>query len=220
MNQTRIHTDEDKNLLTEFNTMVFGDESTKSHSRDSNVVSSISSVDQMILNLQDASLIRTGQALPLQYEALELHEVLVNVMEDLRAIHGNRFKIKTPDAVHGQWSKSGLVRIFENLLTNAVKYGDSIAPVTLTISTVRQGYVEICVHNTGNPLSELDQKTLFDSFRSVAATRASARRGWGLGLTLVRGVVEAHGGTIDLASDAERGTTFTVKLPLIRQQLC
>jgi signal transduction histidine kinase len=58
-----------------------------------------------------------------------------------------------------------------------------------------------------------DRAALFEPFSRAISVRAAAVRGWGLGLTLVKGCVEAHGGSVELDSDADRGTTFTLRFP-------
>jgi signal transduction histidine kinase len=70
------------------------------------------------------------------------------------------------------------------------------------------------VHNEGKPIPTEEQAALFRPFGRAARAVASGQRGWGLGLTLVKGVAEAHGGEVHLESEPGRGTTFTVALPL------
>jgi signal transduction histidine kinase len=68
------------------------------------------------------------------------------------------------------------------------------------------------VHNEGNVISESDQKTLFQQFRRTEDAHLGDKKGWGLGLTLVRGIVEAHGGTVKVQSTLSEGTIFRVTL--------
>ena len=70
------------------------------------------------------------------------------------------------------------------------------------------------MHNSGPPIPLTEQGRLFAPFSQTEAALKSGARGWGLGLTLVRGCAEAHGGTVHLRSDADSGTTFTIELPL------
>ena len=56
--------------------------------------------------------------------------------------------------------------------------------------------------------------TLFDSFKRTEGAVAGKQKGWGLGLALVKGLVEAHGGSLGVKSDETSGTTFWVKLPI------
>lgn len=72
----------------------------------------------------------------------------------------------------------------------------------------------VAVHNEGPPIAPEDQARLFAPFVRTRAAVAGGQRGWGLGLTFVHGCAEAHGGRVTLESSAERGTTFTLELPL------
>jgi signal transduction histidine kinase len=75
--------------------------------------------------------------------------------------------------------------------------------------------VALRVHNEGAPIPAEQQARLFAPFAQIeSAVVGRSTRGWGLGLTLVRGCAEAHGGTVRVESDAESGTTFTIELPL------
>ncbi|MGH9692107.1 MAG: sensor histidine kinase [Candidatus Acidiferrales bacterium] len=75
------------------------------------------------------------------------------------------------------------------------------------------GIVEIAVHNEGRPIPPEDLRALFESFKQ-ASNVGSEAKGWGLGLNLVRGVADAHGGTVSVESSEDRGTTFTLRLPI------
>jgi signal transduction histidine kinase len=106
-----------------------------------------------------------------------------------------------------------LRRVIENLISNAAKYGSPTGPITLTLEK-RASEIDISVHNVGNPLPREELLQLFDPFHRSSTADASPHVGWGLGLTLVRGVAEAHGGRVHVESTPEAGTTFTLSLPL------
>jgi signal transduction histidine kinase len=73
--------------------------------------------------------------------------------------------------------------------------------------------VLIAVNNQGAPIPPEELPTLFEPFKRVKQVDSAGPQGWGLGLTLVKGLTEAHGGRVRVESDAERGTTFVVELP-------
>ena len=77
----------------------------------------------------------------------------------------------------------------------------------------RADMVEILVQDTGSGIPEADRETIFQPFFRVDKSRSRAYGGVGLGLTLVRKIVELHGGTIRIAESGEGGTTFAVCLP-------
>ncbi|MGZ3686776.1 MAG: sensor histidine kinase [Bdellovibrionota bacterium] len=121
-------------------------------------------------------------------------------------------KLRSSGTLVGKWSCKDLQRVIENLITNAVKYGYDASPITLTLMDLG-GEVELSVHNFGNPIPQEDQRNLFEAFERARAADSGTKKGWGLGLTLIRGVAEAHGGSARVRSDPEAGTTFTVRLP-------
>jgi signal transduction histidine kinase len=72
----------------------------------------------------------------------------------------------------------------------------------------------LSVHNWGTPIPVPEQGILFDQYRRTQSAHASPVKGWGLGLALVKALADAHGGSVRVESDIERGTIFTVLLPL------
>jgi signal transduction histidine kinase len=178
------------------------------------IVKSIDRTDRMIEDLLDANRIRAGESLPLKLSEFDLTELIRNTLEELSAIHGKRFALQAPTPVVGVWSKQDLRRVLENLIGNAIKYGDRDRAVTVNVAKQAGGRAIVSVQNFGNPIAKEEQSTLFKQFRRTSGAVEGAQKGWGLGLTLARGIVEAHGGEIDVESDARRGTTFKVVLPL------
>lgn len=178
----------------------------------SRITDSLERADKMIEDLLDANRIRAGKGLPIEVGECDLNEIANKVCDELIAVHGERFQRKMPNSVEGYWSCKDLYRLLENLLTNGIKYGFSDTPVTLKIYE-RGSEVVIEVHNMGEPIPPDDQKRLFDPFMRSRKVESSDRKGWGLGLTLVRGVTDAHGGHVEVQSDRDTGTTFRVTLP-------
>ncbi len=172
----------------------------------------IGRADRMIRDLLDANQIQAGQKLPLQLDRCDLAAVAREVVEELASIHGERFLLNQEDGVRGIWSADVLRRALWNLVVNAIKYGAPDKPVTVTVRRT-EGGAQASVHNFGSVLSREDRAHLFEPFARTRSARASGRRGWGLGLTLVHGCADAHGGTVKIESDAATGTLFTLELP-------
>jgi signal transduction histidine kinase len=172
----------------------------------------IDRVDHMIRDLLDANRIRAGEALPLRLDACDLVAVAEQVLDEARMMHGDRFVLEANEEVRGIWSEEELHRALWNLVTNAVKYGAPKQPITIAV-TRHDGLAQVSVHNIGSPIAAADQGHIFDAYSRAPSADVSGRTGWGLGLTLVRGVAEAHSGHVSLTSDAQSGTTFTIELP-------
>jgi PAS domain S-box-containing protein len=169
-------------------------------------------VDQMIQDLLDANRLRAGEGIPMDKSEMDLALLAREVIDDLTLVHGNRFHLHSSGAMNGVWNSNGLRRILENLCNNAVKYGETEGIVTVTLSAQDERVI-ISVHNEGNPISSEDQVNLFEPFKRINARDKNRPMGWGLGLSLVKGVAEAHQGSVSLSSSKESGTTFLVTLP-------
>jgi signal transduction histidine kinase len=170
-------------------------------------------MDRMIRDLLDANRIRAGERLPLSLEPCELGQIAREIADELHALHGKHIELEGEPALSGIWSADELRRALWNLATNAVKYGDPQRAISISLHRVGER-ARVAVHNWGPPIAPEDQATLFEPFTRTRVATRSGRPGWGLGLALVRGCAEAHGGTISLESTAEAGTTFTLELPL------
>jgi signal transduction histidine kinase len=175
----------------------------------------ISRVENMIQDLLDANRIKAGIKLPIRVTHFNLVEEIKHSVESLAAVHGDRFEFEAPAAIEGYWDKKAIRRIVENLCVNAIKYGERTMPIEVSVKLNPSGErAEICVQNWGTPIPEADQRTLFEQFRRSGSVMTRSNQGWGIGLAIVRGMAESHGGTVKVQSTAEIGTNFTVQLPL------
>lgn len=108
-----------------------------------------------------------------------------------------------------------LEQVFVNLLSNAVKYGHRGGEVWM-MATVDEQLVEVSVRDSGIGLAADRLTSVFDLFSQVADDGTRAQDGLGIGLYLVKQIIQLHGGTVTAASDGlGRGSQFTVRLPLI-----
>jgi len=107
-----------------------------------------------------------------------------------------------------------LDQVIGNLLSNAVKYAPGTDRIIVT-GRVRAGMAEIAVTDFGVGIAPDDLPHVFDRF--YRAGNAHNFIGTGIGLTLARTIVELHGGTIEVTSSPDKGTTFTVTLPIERR---
>ena len=111
-----------------------------------------------------------------------------------------------------------LQRVFRNLLDNAFTHTPSGGTITVSTTTITMPAkagpsVEVLIADTGKGIPASDLPYIFDRFYQVDKSR-SGKRGFGLGLSIVRGIVEAHGGAVGVESIQDRGSRFWVRLPL------
>lgn len=178
------------------------------------IMSNVDRADRMILDLLDASRLKANEGLSLFVQACQLTEIIEQAVKDLEDLYGKRFVIKnTAGNIKVFWDNSAVHRLIENLAGNAIKYGSSDTPVTVA-AKADGPWIELSVHNLGNPISIDDQKILFHPYQRTEFAKASKQKGWGIGLSLVRGLAIAHGGSISFDSSPEAGTTFRVRLPI------
>lgn len=115
------------------------------------------------------------------------------------------------DEINGIFDGTAIRRVLENLITNAVKYGAADEPITIKVED-QDDYVKLTVHNYGNPIPEERQNNIFKFLNRDKESSPTKLQSWGIGLTLVKIVAEAHNGTVELQSSKEHGTSFSVIL--------
>ena len=113
-----------------------------------------------------------------------------------------------------------LAQIFVNLIDNALRYTPEGGSVTVTLD-VEDGHALLCVTDTGMGIPYKDLPYVFERFYVVDRSRtrsAQVSSGAGLGLSIVKHIAEAHGGTVEVDSRLGTGTTFTVRIPVVALQ--
>jgi signal transduction histidine kinase len=178
------------------------------------ILASIGRSDKMIVDLLDCQHIQAGKRLPMQIEAYRMIDLVNTVVEEMARLHGDRFIIQAESDVTGFWSWEGMRRALENLLSNAVKYSAPQSPITISIAVADGNRMRMSVHNEGPALSSEEQARVFQPFERGKSAQRSGQRGWGIGLTLVKGIVDSHGGSVSVESTTEGGTTFTIRNPM------
>lgn len=168
--------------------------------------------DSMIQDLLDTSRIRAGHRMSLHIEHCDLIPIIQETMDELSSLHGDRFIFNGPTSVEAYWSKKGIRRIIENLCSNAIKYGAKNFPVLISVDEV-DNTINLSVKNHGAPIPKENMSTLFQQFSRTRSAESSGKLGWGIGLTIVKGITEAHCGEIQVHSTEHEGTTFTISIP-------
>ena len=145
----------------------------------------------------DAAVTATGQRFRLQADAAE---VSIRVATDGQPVRADERRIE---------------QILANLVDNAIRYAPAGTEVLLRTARV-PGFVLLEVHNGGEPIPPDDLPHLFDRFYQVdrARTRSGGQVHSGLGLSIVKELVQAHGGDVTVQSSRDAGTVFSVRLPI------
>jgi signal transduction histidine kinase len=125
----------------------------------------------------------------------------------------------SPDLPEVVGDAAALRRVFQNLVINAAKHGGQGGYIGITAvfdEEGRQPAIEVQVADRGPGVPESEMSEIFKPFFRGSAAQATHVRGSGLGLSLVREIVEAHGGTISVQNENGTGAIFTVRLPVTR----
>ncbi len=182
-----------------------------------NVISSGVHLLDIINDILDLSKIEAGRlemnAAP--QNILKVMESCIGIVAVLSKEKNIRLALdwKAPETLEVMGEDKRLQQIFLNLLSNAVKFTDQGGSITVMSSEIG-GFVEIDVRDTGVGIHENHLDLIFDKFTQVNAELNRNTAGTGLGLTIAKKLVEAHGGTIRVSSSIGKGSTFTVSLPV------
>lgn len=178
------------------------------------MVDELDRADRMIKELLDANKIKGNDHLPLVKNRCNFSELVKKSVEQFRCLHAmTKIELHVEEDIIGLWSKDGLHRILENLIFNAIKYGNKERNITITL-TRNETDALLQVHNFGNPISMRDQKRIFSVFARTDSATHSNETGWGLGLNLVSTITRSHNGQLKVKSNTLEGTFFSVILPL------
>ena len=166
---------------------------------------------RLIEDMLDVSRIRSG-TLSVRPVKTELSRLLQRVIDDLgqqAAAVGCAISLHAPQPVDGRWDEFRIEQVMVNLLTNALRYGSG-KPVEVSLSPTPQG-AHIDVRDHGIGISPEDRERIFQQFERAGGGRSAD--GLGLGLFITQQLVEAHGGSIRVASEPGVGSVFSLDLP-------
>lgn len=177
------------------------------------IVSSGNRMSRMIEDLLDLARGRLAGGMQIVREPGDFATVVARVVRESHAAKPDRaleMKQRGND-FNGAWDAGRLAQVASNLIANALQYGDPSEPVLVELDGTRADSVEMVVSNAGNiPPDLLPQ--IFDPFRGRSEPSRRSE-GLGLGLYIVKELVEAHEGRVEVASIPGERTRFTVRLP-------
>ncbi len=172
---------------------------------------------RLIDDLLDVSRITRGK-IELRHEAVVLVTLVARAVEAARPVideRGHRLTLDLPDEpVTLSGDPARLEQVIANLLNNAAKYTDVGGRIAVR-ACVDAGHLVMSVKDNGAGITPEMRERIFDLFVQGPEMRAYARGGLGIGLTLVRRLVEMHGGTVEVRSDGPgQGCEFVIRLPI------
>lgn len=154
---------------------------------------------------------------------------IVNIVEDISLSVSEFFKTKGINIIFDTNTEEKIMavdcdkieRIILNLLSNSMKFTDKGGEVWVTLTDMGE-YIQISVRDTGIGIPEEKLSAIFNRFEQVDKTFARKREGSGIGLALVKNLVELHGGSINVSSKINEGTEFIITLPVmvLEDEIC
>jgi signal transduction histidine kinase len=176
-------------------------------------------LSRLVDNVLDFAAIETG-AKKYTFRPEDVLEIINNAVESARGaleVQGLQLTISVPDHLPVVWvDREALSQVLQNLLSNAAKYGADGDWIGVS-AELRDDAVAIRVADRGMGIKAGEVDKIWDRFYRSADPKVRRKRGTGIGLPIVRYIVEAHGGTITVDSVVGRGTTFTFTLPLTQR---
>jgi signal transduction histidine kinase len=174
------------------------------------ILSSARRMDRMIGDLLDLTRTRFGKQIPMTRAPIDLEPLCRQVLAELEGQCPTRLRFSSEGDLHGVWDGDRLAQVLSNLIRNAIQHGGTQAPITLVALGVGDE-VFLKVHNGGPAIPEEALPHIFEPM--VRHVDDQKNTGLGLGLFIAFQVVMAHGGTLEVTSTSDGGTTFTACLP-------
>lgn len=175
----------------------------------------IDGMKKMISDLLDLTRIESGQKVR-QLQLLNLTDIAHEVVENhIPMAQQNQIKISllAPESLPFTADRSEIEIILSNLVSNAIKYNLPKGQVDLSIQR-QEGQLVISCRDTGIGMDDLEQKKLFGEFVRIKNQKTKNILGSGLGLSIMRKLVDLYGGRINLQSAPDKGTLFQIRMPL------
>jgi signal transduction histidine kinase len=148
---------------------------------------------------------------------LDLDELLLKFLEStLERLPEPRFDIRydRPDRVPIiKADRNAMLQVFYNLVDNAIKFSGTSRQIDISLFS-KDDELKFCVKDYGIGISVKDQEQIFDRFYRGDEPQRLGIKGSGIGLTIVKKIVEAHSGTINIESEPGKGSRFTVSIPI------
>lgn len=178
----------------------------------SRLKSTLNRMDQMMNQVLDVIVFQSGERLQLMIENMDFFEV-VNALFNNNDYSPQKIEI-AGHHINGWWSRDALLRAMDDLVRTATKFGAADQPISISWEESHQRLL-ISIHNSECVISAAEIESIFNVYERALQDK-EVREKWelGIGLSYVRSVAEAHGGSISAESAELRGTTFIFNIPL------
>jgi len=179
------------------------------------IAAGLERLEALIGDLLDASRTQQGRLdlVPAPCDLIVIGRAVISRFEEqMERNQTHTLILAAPESVSGEWDKGRLDQVLTNLISNALKYSPEGGTVTLRIQRQDGAGARVSVSDQGLGIAPEEQRLLFTPFMRGSAAQGRIS-GTGLGLYIVRQIVEGHGGTIGVESVPGRGSTFTFTLP-------
>jgi two-component system phosphate regulon sensor histidine kinase PhoR len=174
---------------------------------------------RLVESLLDFGRMEAGKR-PYRFEPVDAALLVRDVVEEFRGELDDSqmvVRVTANEDVLVSADPEALSRALWNLLDNAVKYGGTAQKVDVTVERTADGAV-MAVRDGGIGIPPAEQARVFQKFMRGAAAVSGRIRGTGIGLAMVQHIVTAHGGTVRVESEPDRGSTFSMTLPCLATQ--
>lgn len=185
------------------------------------VLASTRGMANLVNDLLDLSKYQAGQMI-LNKQTMTIHEMIEESLQPfLLQYKQKNITLNTdvsPELPRVDADSGKVVQLMTNLLSNAMKFTPDNGTVTIKVERELSGdpkmhFIKVSVSDTGVGMKPEDIALLFEHYRQVSSSSTTKEKGTGLGLAICKLIVQAHGGTIGVTSELNKGTTFAFTLP-------
>jgi len=180
----------------------------------SQISESAARVSQIISDLLDLTRARFGSGLPINRTPMDMGFVSHQLVDEMRVAHlGRTINLDISGDMKGEWDKARIGQVFSNLIGNAMQYSFEYTAINVNVKGIPDEVI-LSVHNEGVPIPPEKIGKIFDPLsRAATDDDPSEAKNLGLGLYITKDIVTSHGGTINVNSAEDEGTTFVIRLP-------
>jgi signal transduction histidine kinase len=183
----------------------------------SRIYTSVKRSIKIVGDLLDFTRTQLGSGIPVRIGRDDLVMACEGMVEEARAYHPDRqIELQCARSVPACFDRPRMEQVISNLIGNAIKHGETGTPVTVKLISDGEQAI-LSVHNEGSPIEASARAGLFNPLArhlQRGKVEYGSGAGLGLGLHIASAVVTAHHGSIEVDSEADRGTIFTVRIPL------